>query len=156
MTMKRALFIAMLFGLQTFNISAQDRPAGQVRPRAADGTSASTYSAVPLTAARIEPRGIKELIDRWKVANDKRGRDTAEKLLRETLASEFSARLAAQEKEIDDFEEKVRQLRKRLAFRREWQRVIVEHRLQQLLHEARGLGWENDELDGQVLLMPWD
>jgi hypothetical protein len=92
------------------------------------------------------PRGTRQLVDRWKASREPAERDKIEKTLRETLHAEFNARLAAHEKEIKDLEEKVRQLRARLNLRREKQDEIVDHRLQQLLRDAQGLGWGSDEM----------
>jgi hypothetical protein len=92
------------------------------------------------------PRGTRQLVDRWKASREPAERDKIEKGLRETLHAEFNARLAAHEREIKELEEKVRQLRARLNLRREKQDEIVEHRFQQLLRDAQGLGWGSDEM----------
>jgi hypothetical protein len=89
-----------------------------------------------------------QLVERWKTAREAGERNEIEGTLREMLQSEFSARLAAHEREIKELEEKVRQLRDRLNLRREKQAEIVDHRLQQILREAQGLGWGTEETGG--------
>jgi hypothetical protein len=96
----------------------------------------------------FNPRDTRKLVDQWKASKDAGERDKMEKGLREALQAEFNARLTAHEREIKELEEKVRQLRARLNLRREKQDEIVDHRLQQLLRDAQGLGWGSDEMSG--------
>jgi hypothetical protein len=97
----------------------------------------------------FNPRDTRKLVDQWKASKEPAERDRVEKALRQTLTSEFNARLTAHEREIKELEEKVRQLRARLNLRREKQDEIVDHRLQQLLRDAQGLGWGSDEMSGK-------
>ena len=88
-----------------------------------------------------DTRGTQQLVDRWKAAKEPSERDEVEKALRESLTTEFTQRLAAHEREIKELEEKVHSFVTGSACAREKQEEIVEHRLQQILREAQGLGW---------------
>jgi hypothetical protein len=105
--------------------------------------------------SKVDPRVTRKLIDRWKASKDSAERNDLEKSLREVLKAEFSMRLEAHEKEIKQLEEKVRQLRDRLNLRREKQDEIVDHRLQQLLRDAQGLGWGAEGAGGQAIYQYW-
>jgi hypothetical protein len=105
--------------------------------------------------SEVDPRETRKLVERWKTSENRSERDNIEKSLREMLQAEFRTRLEAHEKEIKQLEEKVRQLRVRLDLRREKQNEIVDHRLQQILREAQGLGWGGEGIGGQALPMPW-
>jgi hypothetical protein len=102
-----------------------------------------------------DPRQSQELIARWKAA-DADQRKQLESSLREMLKREFNARLMAHEQEIKELEAKVRELRERLALRREKQDEIVDHRLQQILREAQGLGWGSEGFGGQNNPFYWE
>jgi hypothetical protein len=92
------------------------------------------------------PRAMRQIVDQWKAATDASERDKLEQSLRNRLKTEFNARMNSHVAEIKELEEKVRQLRARLNLRREKQDEIVDHRLQQLLRDAEGLGWGADEM----------
>jgi hypothetical protein len=84
---------------------------------------------------------MQKLIEGWKNSKEAAEREKLETELRALLRREFASRLAEHEREIKKLEEKVRQLRERLALRKDKQEDIVDHRLQQILREAQGLGW---------------
>jgi hypothetical protein len=94
---------------------------------------------------RIDPRQMQKLIEGWKNSKEAVEREKLETELRALLRREFASRLAVHEREIKQLEDKVRQLRERLALRKDKQEDIVDHRLQQILREAQGLGWGSDE-----------
>jgi hypothetical protein len=94
---------------------------------------------------------MRQFIERWKAAREGDERAKVESTLREMLQREFAARLAEHEREIKELEEKVRQLRNRLSLRREKQDEIVDHRLQQILRDAQGLGWGTEGMGGQSM-----
>jgi hypothetical protein len=102
-----------------------------------------SYDAVQRHGEQTE-RYVQKMINNWKQTKDADEREKIEKSLRDALTKEFEVRLAAHEREIKNLEEKVRQLRERLALRKEKQTDIVEHRMQQILRDAQGLGWGTD------------
>jgi hypothetical protein len=104
---------------------------------------------------RIDPRQVQKLIEGWKNSKEAVEREKLETELRALLRREFASRLAVHEREIKQLEEKVRQLRERLALRKEKQEDIVDHRLQQILREAQGLGWGSDEAGSRSAFGYW-
>jgi polyhydroxyalkanoate synthesis regulator phasin len=93
-------------------------------------------------------RLVSEALRTWKAAGSESDRGRIEKKLREVLKGQFQARLAAHQKEIEQLEAKVKQLREQLELRRTKQDEIVDFRLQQLLREAQGLGWGTEPAMG--------
>jgi hypothetical protein len=155
--MQKLFFMVLMIGSLAAHVSAQGpAPAPAVVPRgqpsaeppAVYGTTSYPGFAYSTNSGQQQPR---QLIERWKAAQDSNERDKVEATLRETLKSEFAVRLAAHEREIKELEEKIRQLRNRLNLRREKQDEIVDHRLQQVLRDAQGLGWGTDGMGGQSL-----
>jgi hypothetical protein len=63
------------------------------------------------------------------------------KKLTQVLDELFDAHLKEQQKELDDLEKQVARLKKLLSKRREAKETIVERRLEQLVQDAEGLGW---------------
>ncbi|HEV3083725.1 MAG TPA: hypothetical protein VGY66_28345 [Gemmataceae bacterium] len=63
------------------------------------------------------------------------------KKLTQVLDQIFDAHLKEQQKELDDLEKQVARLKKLLSKRREAKETIVERRLEQLVQDAEGLGW---------------
>ena len=94
-------------------------------------------------------RAVSELLRKWKAAGSESDRAKVEKELRAVLKSQFEARLGAHQKEIEQLEAKVKQLREQLELRRKKQDEIVDFRLQQLLREAQGLGWGTEPVTRQ-------
>jgi hypothetical protein len=146
--MRKLLFVTMLIALSAPAASAQkaattrDLPSDPNASDAPDTTRWYSFSRGGM--ARRDPRAMQDLIDGWKASKDAGVRDKIEQALRDALTSEFNDRLAAHEREIKDLEAKVRELRDRLNLRREKQEEIVDHRLQQILREAQGLGWGSE------------
>ncbi len=75
-----------------------------------------------------------------KAENDDEKKELRKKLTR-VLEQQFDAQLKEQQKELDDLEKQVARLKKLLSKRREAKETIVERRLEQLVQDAEGLGW---------------
>jgi hypothetical protein len=155
--MKRAMLIVLSFGLLGSMASAQpdsaDQPSngGGYGRGGYGGGHGGGYGESPYGMGgrmerepRIDPRQTQKLIEGWKNSKEAAEREKLETELRALLRREFATRLAVHEREIKQLEEKVRQLRERLALRKEKQEEIVNHRLQQILREAQGLGWGSE------------
>jgi hypothetical protein len=80
------------------------------------------------------------LLGKWKKASES-DREAVEKELRGVLKEDFQTRLGKHQKEIEQLEAQVKQLRKKLDLRTSKQDEIIDFRVQQLLREAQGLGW---------------
>jgi len=63
------------------------------------------------------------------------------KKLTQVLEEIFDGHLKEQQKDLDDLEKQVARLKKLLSKRREAKETIVERRLEQLVQDAEGLGW---------------
>jgi hypothetical protein len=83
------------------------------------------------------------LLTKWKQARES-DREGIQKELRGVLTEDFKARLGKHQKEIEQLEAQLKQLRDKLNLRTSKQDEIVDFRLQQLLREAQGLGWGTD------------
>jgi hypothetical protein len=150
--MQRAVLIAFSFGLFASSVAAQPADEAVEVPVDSDyGLSPYFRREYARVVRQIDPRQTQQLVQRWKDSKDAAEREKLETGLREALKLEFTARLASHYKEIKELEEKVRQLRERLALRKEKQDEIVEHRLQQILREAQGLGWGSEGAHGNSI-----
>jgi hypothetical protein len=144
--MQRAIVIVLSFGLIASWASAQPGPADEpsIEPTHGGGGAPYATSGRAGREYRIDPRQTQRLVERWKASKLDAEREKLEFELRGQLKREFAARLAVHEREIKQLEEKVRQLRERLTLRREKKDEIVEHRFQQILRDAQGLGWGSE------------
>jgi len=75
-----------------------------------------------------------------KAENDDDKKELRKKLT-QVLDQVFDGHLKEQQKELDDLEKQVARLKKLLSKRREAKETIVERRLEQLVQDAEGLGW---------------
>lgn len=105
------------------------------------GATAGVLRKLRNASEHVRERRVSELLAKWKEAEDPADRRKLEESLRGTVKEEFDARLGSHEKEIEQLEAKVKQLRGQLERRRDKQDEIVDFRVQQLLREAQGLGW---------------
>lgn len=63
------------------------------------------------------------------------------KQLSESLNKQFEQHVKQQQKELEELEKQIAELRSMLRKRQEAKTTIVERRLEQLIQEAEGLGW---------------
>jgi hypothetical protein len=153
--MQRAILIVLAFGLIASSVSAQPADEPVEMPVDSDyGVSPYFRREYARVVRQIDPRQTQQLVQRWKDSKDAAEREKLETELRGRLKLEFTARLASHYQEIKELEEKVRQLRERLALRKKKQDEIVEHRLQQILREAQGLGWGSEGVQGNAMYWP--
>jgi hypothetical protein len=96
------------------------------------------------TYPRRPDRMIDDLIAKWMASQNDSDRGKNEQELRATLTKQFQERLGVQEKEIEQLEARVKQLREKLELRRKHQDEIITFRIQQLFREAQGLGWGSE------------
>jgi hypothetical protein len=162
--MQRVILIVLLFGLVTSIAPAQPGPADEpsIEPTYGGSGGRGAYGGYGRGAYGMEGRArrgeygvdarIHRLVERWKASKQDAEREKVQTELRNVLQREFAARLAVHEREIKELEEKVRHLRERLSLRREKQDEIVEHRLQQILREAQGLGWGSEVARSESIL----
>lgn len=82
---------------------------------------------------------VKQLAD----ATDEKQRDTIKDKLQETLAQQFDTQQKVRELEVARIEAKAKKLRDVITKRNDARRSIIEKRLDQLIREADGLGWNS-------------
>jgi hypothetical protein len=82
---------------------------------------------------------VKQLAD----ATDDKQRDSIKDKLQETLAQQFDTQQKVRELEVTRIEAKVKKLRDVISKRNDARRSIIEKRLDQLIREAEGLGWNS-------------
>jgi esterase/lipase len=107
---------------------------------ASAGTAMPARRMVIFGEAKIDDGPVGQLLEKWKKAKDSE-REAVQKDLREAVKKEFQVRLSTHEKEIEQLDAQVKQLREKLDLRRSKQDEIVDFRVQQLVREAQGLGW---------------
>jgi hypothetical protein len=157
--MKQAILTVLSLGLLGSIASAQPGPVDQPIEETTSGgygeMGGNPYGRDRMMGEygvrRIDPRQTQKLIEGWKNSKEGAEREKLETELRALLRREFASRLAVHEREIKKLEEKVRQLRERLALRKDKQEDIVDHRLQQILREAQGLGWGSEGVHGNAI-----
>jgi hypothetical protein len=119
----------------------QRRPAPVETYDSAGSPRSNPYTKYRDPSEHVRERRIAELLAKWKETEDPADRRKLEESLRGTVKEEFEARLGFHEKEVEQLEARVKQLREQLERRRDKQDEIVDFRVQQLLREAQGLGW---------------
>ena len=82
-----------------------------------------------------------QLAQKYAKAENDDEKATIRKSLTQVLEKQFDAQLKAQQQELEDLEKQVAKLKKLLSRRKEAKETIVERRLEQLVQEAEGLGW---------------
>ena len=117
----------------------EKRPSSEPEVLEITGATRGNITKVPLS--RFADRKVNKLLDQWKAAKTDADRNRIENELRVALVDTFHARCDDHEREIEQLEAKVKQLREQLALRREKEADILDFRFQQLLREAQGLGW---------------
>jgi hypothetical protein len=68
-------------------------------------------------------------------------RKTIRKKLAEVLEQQFDARAKQQQKELEELEKQIASLRALLKKRMDAKSTIIDRRIEQLIQEAEGLGW---------------
>jgi hypothetical protein len=84
-----------------------------------------------------------ELAQKWvKADKDETKRDLSTKIT-DLLNQQFDLHSKQQQKELEDLEKQIAELRSVLRKRQDAKSAIVDRRLQQLLQDAQGLGWQS-------------
>jgi hypothetical protein len=104
-------------------------------PVTGDGWARSPYSAADAhgQTARLAQQYVK--------TEKEDERREIRKKLTETLAKQFEERAKQQQKELEDLEKQVAKLKEILRKRQDNKSSIIERRLEQLIQEAEGMGW---------------
>jgi hypothetical protein len=85
--------------------------------------------------------GTVQLAHQYVAAEKPEDKKEFRRKLSEELSKEFDVHIKKQQKELEDLEKQIANLRKVLAKRLEAKTTIVERRAEQLIQEAEGLGW---------------
>jgi hypothetical protein len=87
---------------------------------------------------------VEELVGQWKKAQAASDRDKVEAELHGAVEAQFRASLDLQQLEIAQLEAEAKQLREQLELRGAKHKEIVDFRVQQLLRDEQGLGWNSE------------
>lgn len=108
------------------------------------GGGESDPEAVQLHASDAElGQAAEVLIQQYGQTDDDQQRDNVKEQLSETLAKQFDVQQQLREHEIAKIEAKVKKLRDLITKRTDARKSIIDRRLDQLLREADGLGWNS-------------
>jgi hypothetical protein len=108
------------------------------------GGGESDPEAVQLQAADAQMgQAADALIQQYGQTEDEQQRNNLKEQLNETLAKQFDVQQQRREHEIAKIEAKVKKLRDIITKRTDARQTIIERRLDQLLREADGLGWNS-------------
>jgi TolA-binding protein len=113
---------------------------------AAAMSTAAVVAQVPLqqrgpVTAVLQPSEPLQLAQQYVKAVKDDDKRNIRKQLAETLSQQFDAHLQEQKSELAELEKKIADLRALLNKRQEAKTSIVERRIEQLVQEAEGLGW---------------
>ena len=82
-----------------------------------------------------------QLVQKYAKSTSDEEKKELKKKLTDLLVQQFDNHQQQQQKELDELEKQIKQLRETLKKRQDAKNSIVERRLEQLVHEADGLGW---------------
>jgi flagellar motility protein MotE (MotC chaperone) len=116
------------------------------RPAAPTGPSGPAYFTPGpggYTVTTMPPGGAADaqLAKEYVKAEKEDAKKEIRKKLAESLANQFDQHVANQQKELDDLEKQIATLKDLLKKRAAAKNDIVERRLEQLIRNAEGLGW---------------
>ena len=106
--------------------------------------SGATYVPVPYYGAApppLAPPAASHLAQQLLKAEKNDEKQDLRKKLDEMLQKEFDQHLQHQEKELEELEKQLAQLRGTLKKRKDAKESIIRRRAEQLINEAEGLGW---------------
>jgi hypothetical protein len=125
-------------------VFAQSSPFGQPQPgfvpAPANSTSAR-FGAMAYSAARNLQSESAALAQQYVKADKEDQKKEIRKKLSDLLSQQFDQHSQQQQKELEDLEKQIANLRSVLKRRLDSKSAIVERRLEQLVQEAEGLGW---------------
>jgi hypothetical protein len=111
----------------------------QVEAADAEGDEMSRLNALGDQLGQQAESLVKQLAD----ATDANDRAKLKQTLEETLTQQFDTQQKVRELEVASIEARVKKLRDTISKRNEARRTIIERRLDQLVRESEGLGWNS-------------
>jgi hypothetical protein len=146
MKIARSLIPGLLLAgaLLAVSMTAPPSATGQARP--ADKTNAdplgqNQWSFSPQSIHHSLLAQSHELAQQYVKSENEDEKKDIRKKLTDTLDKQFDLHLKEQQKELDELEKQVAKLKAVLKKRKDAKENIVERRLEQLVQEADGLGW---------------
>src|SRR5579871_6273710 len=119
-------------------------PATTPAPRTEPGTHDPRAWPVVLFGTRQDsPHQAAQLAQQYAKATKEDEKKEIRKKLTDLLSQQFDQRLQQQQKEVNDLEKQIASLKEVLKKRTAAKATIVERRIDQLVQEAEGLGWNN-------------
>jgi hypothetical protein len=129
---------AIGYAQQPLNTAAPMYPGGAFAPFAQG--SGSAYGAQ--IATFNHPSGADaQLARKYVKAEKEEDKRELRKQITELLGKQFDQHVKQQENELDELEKQVASLKALLRKRKEARTTIIDRRLEQLIQEAEGLGW---------------
>jgi hypothetical protein len=105
-----------------------------------------------LNAADAQMQQVSQtLLGQYSEADDDDARSQVKDKLAETLEKQFSVQQQLREREVAKIEARVKKLREVINKRNDARRSIIDKRLDQLIREAEGLGWNAPAAGGNPL-----
>jgi Spy/CpxP family protein refolding chaperone len=144
MTAKRLLVATLASGLALVGVAAAfQQPA--MAPAGQQGVGVFTpYAQTPGTNVWYGSSSHNEaykLAQQYMKAEKEEDRRELRRKLNELLSQEFDQQAKRQQKELEELQAQIDQLRSIMQKRRDAKSGIIERRIEQLVQEAQGLGW---------------
>jgi hypothetical protein len=141
------LVVALLGGLGWVAVSEGQQPSSPPAnftpaPASKAGTVIYGFPQAGSYARNVSQETV-QLAQQYVKATKEDEKKEIRKKLTDVLSQQFDQRLQQQQKEIDDLEKQIASLKEVLKKRTAAKATIVERRIDALVQEAEGLGWNN-------------
>lgn len=136
------LACAALGGLSWVAVSEGQQPAPPA-PRTEPGANDLRAWPMVFGTRQDSSHQAAQLAQQYVKATKEDEKKEIRKKLTDLLSQQFDQRLQQQQKEVDDLEKQIAALKEVLKKRTAAKTTIVERRIDQLVQEAEGLGWNN-------------
>ena len=136
--MRHSMLVGLGFVLLTCAAAIAQSKVEQPAPLSGAAWSGSLYQTSPFQALHAESTQLAQQLVKSTKAEEKQ---ELRKKLNDLLTKQFDANVQHQQKELDEVEKQINELRALLKKRQDAKATIVERRIEQLIQEAEGLGW---------------
>jgi hypothetical protein len=139
MNVTRKLSLGCLLAVALAYSAVAAAPQGQPNTNAYPWSAATAATQVGPYNRSFSPSG--QFAHQYVAADKPEEKRDLRKKLSDTLSQEFDLHIRDQQKELEDLEKQIASLRAVLKKRLDGKATIVERRVEQLIQEAEGLGW---------------
>ena len=135
------MFVSIGIGAITCAVVFAQAPVAQPPANARPYIIRDGHSELALTFdPSLQDQSV-QLVHDYVKAEKEDDKKEIRKKLADALAKEFDAHMERQQKELADLEKQIADLRSLLKKRQEAKTAIIDHRMDQLIRDAEGLGW---------------